>query len=214
MTDWPLVPPGLWLGIDRAPFDAPMPALFLDRDGVIVDDVGYLSDPAQVRLVTGIGDLIGAANAAGIPVVVATNQSGVDRGLMGWDAFAAVQAEIARRLAAAGARMDAVVACPFHPDFTPGYGRDHAKWRKPAPGMLDLAAERLNLDKSGSWLIGDQKRDIEAAREAGCAGAVHLTRVAASERPADSPDQPFRMACCSTVAEAMAIVGEALSMGR
>ena len=192
MTEWPLVPPGVWLGVDRPPLDAPGPALFLDRDGVVVDDPGFLKDPGDVRLVQGITDLIGAASAADIPAVVVTNQSGIARGLFGWAEFAAVQAEITRLLAADNARLDAVAACPFHPEFTPDYGPDHTIWRKPGPGMLDLLADRLNIDRSGSWLVGDRLRDIQAAAAAGLAGAVLLnarndddrrdTRALASDR--------------------------------
>lgn len=169
-----LVAPGIWVRLAGAPRPERCNALFLDRDGVIVDDTGYLCRPAAVRLIPGVDGLIRSANGCGIPVVVVTNQSGIARGLFGWEEFAAVEAEIAHRLEQAGAYLDAVVACPFHPDFTADYARLYDGWRKPAPGMINLAAERLNIHKERSWLIGDHATDIAAAQAAGLAGAVHL----------------------------------------
>jgi D-glycero-D-manno-heptose 1,7-bisphosphate phosphatase len=169
---WPIVAPGIWLDIRVSPLAMPRPALFLDRDGVIVHDTGYLSDPAKVALVPGTAALIRAANAVGVPVLVVTNQSGIDRGLLDWVDFAAVEARIADLLAAAGATTDATAACPFHPDHTAGYDKTHARWRKPGPGMITALADRLKIDLPGSWLIGDQLWDIEAARNAGLAGGI------------------------------------------
>lgn len=181
---WPIEPPGIWLSIARERAPNPVPALFLDRDGVVVEDVAYLRRTEHVRLVPGIAELIAAANSADVPVLVATNQSGIDRGLFGWAEFAAVDAEITRLLANRGARIDAAAACPFHPGFTAGYGAEHAAWRKPAPGMIDALARRLNVDKARSWLIGDQARDIAAARRAGLAGALRLGKGGPRERTA------------------------------
>ena len=171
---WALVDPGVWIELRTAPRPAPTPALFLDRDGVIVEDIGFLADPASVKLVSGAATLIATVNQAGIPVLSVTNQSGIDRGRYGWTEFAAVEAEISGRLIDQGAHLDGVAACPFHPDFTPGYGPEQANWRKPGAGMLTALAERLNLDLARSWLVGDRSRDLEAARAAGLAGAVHL----------------------------------------
>ena len=150
------------------------PALFLDRDGVVVEEVKYLHRVADLRLLPGAADLVKRAREAGLAVVLVSNQSGIDRGLYGWDDYDAVEAEIDRRLAAAGARVDARAACGFHPDFTPGWDESHAYWRKPGPGMLDLAADRLGLDLGRSWLVGDMATDARAARAAGLAGCVHV----------------------------------------
>lgn len=168
----PIVAPGIWLDIRRAPLAVPRPALFLDRDGVIVHDTEYLSDPAKVTLIPGTAALIRAANTMGVPVLVVTNQSGIDRGFLDWEDFAAVEARIADLLAAAGAATDATAACPFHPEHTAGYDKMHARWRKPGPGMITALADKLNIGLQGSWLIGDQLRDIEAARNAGLAGGI------------------------------------------
>ncbi len=153
------------------------PALFLDRDGVIVEDNGFLCEPDEAKLMPGAVQLVAAANRNAIPVAVVTNQSGIDRGLYGWAEFAAVQTRIEQLLAADGAAIDALAACPFHPDFTPGFGAQHAHWRKPGAGLILAPAERLNIDLGRSWLVGDKPSDIEAARKAGLAGAVRLPRL-------------------------------------
>ncbi|NQU72688.1 MAG: HAD-IIIA family hydrolase, partial [Rhodospirillales bacterium] len=136
---------GIWLSLTGQPAKSPAPALFLDRDGVIIEDTGYVGDPADVRLMPFAAGMIRRANQAGIPVVIVTNQSGIARDLFGWDDFAAVQSRITELLNRDGARLDAVAACPFHPDFTQGYDNRHAAWRKPGPRMLTILAESLNL---------------------------------------------------------------------
>ena len=167
-----------------APLARSRPALFLDRDGVIIRDTGYPFDPATVALVPGITEVIKAANSANVPVLVVTNQSGIDRGLLGWNDFSAVEAGIADLLATAGVATGATAACPFHPNHTAGYDELHAQWRKPSPGMITALADRLNIDLPGSWLIGDQLRDLEAARNAGLVGGILATDQA---RPDGAP---------------------------
>lgn len=156
------------------PLPEPRPALFLDRDGTVVEDAHFLSDPEQVRLIDGMAELISTANQAAVPVCVVTNQSGIDRGLFDWAAFAAVQARIERLLALKGAAIDGLAACPFHPDFTPDYSERHADWRKPNPGLITALAELMKLDLAASWLVGDQSRDVEAADAAGLKGSILL----------------------------------------
>jgi D-glycero-D-manno-heptose 1,7-bisphosphate phosphatase len=94
-SGWPIAPPGIWMAVREpgpsSPHPAPRPGLFLDRDGVVVVDTGFLSDPKGVSLVPGAAALIAAANRDAVPVAVVTNQSGIDRGHYGWDAFAAVE---------------------------------------------------------------------------------------------------------------------------
>lgn len=149
-------------------------ALLLDRDGVIVEEVGYLHRPADVQLIPGTAELIARANAVGVPVVVVTNQAGIGRGYYGWDEFFAVNEEIERRLALSGARVDAVFACPFHVDGIAPYAvADHPD-RKPLPGMFLRAEKLLGLDLSSSWLIGDTVSDVRAAVNAHLAGAAHV----------------------------------------
>jgi D-glycero-D-manno-heptose 1,7-bisphosphate phosphatase len=121
------------------------PAVFLDRDGTLVEEVPYLHDPARVVLPPGVGALAAAA-AAGYALVVVTNQAGVARGLYDEAAVAAVHRRLGELLAGVGVRLDAVLHCPHHPQGTvPGYARA-CRCRKPGPGMLEAAAERLELD--------------------------------------------------------------------
>lgn len=157
-----------------APPGPPRPALFLDRDGVIVEEVIYLHRVEEVRLMPGVARLIGDANRAGVAVVVVTNQSGIGRGLYGWAEFDAVQREIARCLAGEGARLDAVMASPFHPEARPPWRHPDHPVRKPNPGMLLAAAEALGLTLAASWIVGDRASDIAAGRRAGLAGGLFV----------------------------------------
>ncbi len=142
-------------------------------------------------------------------MVLITNQSGIARGYFGWREFAAVQEGIAAALGAAGARIDAVYACPHHPTGRPPYRHPDHPARKPNPGMLRRAAEALSLDLARSWLIGDRVVDIGAARAGGLAGAVHvLTGYGAGEREAaarlEAPG--FELLLCASIAEAASLL--------
>ncbi len=176
---------GIWCRMHRstdASSATGRPALFLDRDGVVVEEVHFLHRPEDVRLVPGAAEVMAAARRQGIPVVLTTNQSGIARGLFGWEAFAATQSRLETLLAAERAAFDMVLACPFHPDGDPPYRAEHP-CRKPQPGMLLRAAERLGIDLAKSWVVGDRARDLEAGRAAGCAGGLHvLTGYGAAER--------------------------------
>ncbi len=162
---------GVWveiLGERRA-----APALFLDRDGVVVVETHYLHEVEKTELIPGAGETIALANRRGLHVVLVTNQSGVGRELYGWPEFAAVQDRIKADLAAFGAHLDAVCACPYHPDFGGQQGRNHPD-RKPNPGMLLKAARALDIDLAPSWIVGDMHTDMAAGRNCGLAGAVHV----------------------------------------
>ncbi len=172
---FPLDGEGVWCEVRRAPEGAARrPALFLDRDGVVVEEVHYLSRPEDVRLVPGAAEAIRAANLRDIPAVLITNQAGIGRGLYGWDAFARVQKTILDRLARTGAIVDAVYACPHHAEGVEPYRHPDHPARKPNPGMLLRAGAALRLDLGASWAVGDRASDIEAARRAGLAGGVHV----------------------------------------
>ena len=147
-------------------------ALFLDRDGVVVEEVDYLSRVEDIAMIAGAGDVIAAANRRRVPVVLVTNQAGIGRGRYGWAEFAAVQEAIARTLAAQDAHFDAVYACPHHPEGKGGFLHADHPARKPNPGMILRAAADLGLDLKTSWLVGDKTIDVEAARRAGLAGAM------------------------------------------
>ena len=144
------------------------PALFLDRDGVIVEEVGYLHRPEDVVLYPGVAEAIATIRRRGVPVVVATNQSGIGRGKYGEADLHRVSRRIDELLAAAGARIDATYFCPHRPDF----GCD---CRKPAPGLLRRAAAELGLDLARSVMVGDKGSDLGAARAARCAAVLVRT---------------------------------------
>ena len=130
-------------------------AVFLDRDGTLIEDPGYLSDPREVRLLPGAADAVRALNEAGIPVVIVTNQSGIGRGYYSESQFRSVQAELDRRLAEFGARVDAVYFCPHAP------GRERCECRKPGTGLFRQAAEELGLELPRCLYVGDRVRDVE-----------------------------------------------------
>ena len=164
--------------------------VFLDRDGVINEEVDYLHDPDRVVLVEGAAAAIAALGAAGLAVVVATNQAGIARGMYTERDLGAVTARIAELLAPAGARLDATYFCPHHPEAGVGAYLRACRCRKPGPGMLEQAAAELGLDLARSAMVGDKASDLEAARAAGCAavlvrsgyGAREEARLAAEDR--------------------------------
>jgi D-glycero-D-manno-heptose 1,7-bisphosphate phosphatase len=165
--------PGLWRQVlPHAAAGPERPALFLDRDGVVVAEVNYLHRIGDIAMLDGAVEAIAACNDAGVPVVMVTNQSGVGRNYYGWADFAAVQAEIERLIAPA--RLDMVLACGYHADAAPPYRREAHGWRKPNPGMLQEAAAALALDLARSWIVGDSAGDIAAGRNAGLAGGIHV----------------------------------------
>lgn len=145
-------------------------AAFLDRDGVINVDHGYVYRPDQLNLTPTAIQGIRILNDAGYLVVVATNQSGVARGMFTCAQVEAFHRHMARVLTGGGARIDAFYYCPFHPEGAVSSFRREHEDRKPAPGMLLRAIADLNIDPEASFLIGDRSRDIDAARSAGVTG--------------------------------------------
>lgn len=160
---------GLWLENRTGRDWDGLPGLFLDRDGVILEETGYLGRVEDVRLVAGAAKLIRWANRQRIPVIVITNQSGIGRGFYDWQAFAAVQSELDRQLQRYGAQVDFVVACAYHGDGKPPFDIDNHPWRKPNPGMILAVNEQCRLDLSRSVLVGDKWSDLEAAARVGMA---------------------------------------------
>lgn len=156
-------------------------AVFLDRDGTLIEDPGYLADPAGVKLMPGAADALSSLADAGYRLVVVTNQSGVARGLLSEETLRAVHDELRRQLITEGVRLDGVYDCPYHPQAPIARYRADSDLRKPRPGMLLQAARELDLDLPASWMIGDSGRDIEAGRRAGCR-TIRL--------PAGGPDAP------------------------
>jgi D-glycero-D-manno-heptose 1,7-bisphosphate phosphatase len=145
-------------------------AVFLDRDGTIVEDRGYMGDPEQLRLIPGAADALRRFSREGYLVIVVSNQSGVARGLFDEAALARVHARLEGLLEECGAGLDGAYYCPYlsGAEATVGAYRRESELRKPAPGMLLQAAGELDIDLSRSWMIGDAACDVEAGARAGC----------------------------------------------
>ncbi|MGH6945699.1 MAG: D-glycero-alpha-D-manno-heptose-1,7-bisphosphate 7-phosphatase [Kiloniellales bacterium] len=174
---------GIWVEVlppDRVPGFAGKPALFLDRDGVVVEDVGYLHRPGDLHLLSGAADLLARAAERGLPRVLVTNQSGIGRGLYDWSDFRLIQRAILEALeeAAPGAGFDLVLACPFHAEAKPPYRHPNHPFRKPNPGMLLHAGRLFGLDLARSWIVGDRALDLAAGRAAGLAGGLLIVGAA------------------------------------
>lgn len=162
-------------------------AVFVDRDHTLIEDPGYIHDPAQVRLLDGVPEAVARLRSAGYPVVVLTNQSGVARGLITEDQLAAIHQRLQDLLQAQGTGVDAIYYCPFldGPEAVRASYRRASELRKPQPGMFHLAASEMNLDLARSWMIGDSQRDVEAGRAA-CCKTILLDRN--GESPSSSAD--------------------------
>lgn len=151
---------------------APRPAAFLDRDGVLNVDSGYVHRPDQIVWIDGAAQAVALLNRRGWLTIVVTNQSGVGRGYFDAAEVDRLHGWINRELAAEGAHIDGFYYCPCHPTAGKGvYARDSA-WRKPAPGMLLQAMSDWPIDRKASFLIGDSPQDVEAARRAGLRGLL------------------------------------------
>ena len=151
------------------------PAVFLDRDGTLTDEVGYVNHPSRLRLLPRSAEAIRRLNAAAVPAVVVTNQAGIARGYFSQDVLDTVNATLVTRLAEAGARLDGIYVCPHHPtEGEPPY-RARCECRKPKPGLLRRAAAELGLDLARSTMIGDKPSDLVPGREVGAATVLVLT---------------------------------------
>ncbi|SRR5579884_143417 len=144
------------------------PAVFLDKDGTLVEDVPYNVDPARIRLAPGAVEGLQLLHAAGYRLVVVSNQSGVARGYFSERALRRVARRLRELLAGAGIPLAGFYYCPHHPQGrVPRYARA-CICRKPAPGLIVRAAQALGLDLARSWLVGDILHDVEAGHRAGC----------------------------------------------
>ena len=147
----------------------PLPALFLDRDGVIIEDNHYLKSPSKVKLIPGVEDFLGKVNKAGWPIIVITNQSGIARGYFNWDEYEQVTDKLMELLNLSSSLSLSAIYANGHGPETPSNS-----WRKPRPGMLHTAAKELNLDLRTSFLIGDRLSDLKAGANAGLTRMAHV----------------------------------------
>lgn len=161
-------------------------AVFLDRDGTIIEDTGFVAEPGAVRLLPGAADAIARLNRSGMAAIVVTNQSGIARGLLDEAAYAAVARRVDELLARSGARLDGRYHCPHHPDFTGA-----CECRKPGPLLYRRAAADHQLLLSGSWWVGDRLTDVLPAEAFGGRGL--LIGTTARQEPS-SPGEWFQTA--------------------
>lgn len=143
-------------------------AVFLDKDGTLVEDVPYNVDPRRIRLMPGAAEGLRALRDAGYRLVVISNQSGVARGFFPEIALAGVGRRVAELLAAEGVELAGFYYCPHHPAGAVARYAVACDCRKPAPGLVLRAAREHGLDLGRSWLVGDILDDVEAGRAAGC----------------------------------------------
>ncbi len=143
------------------------PALFIDRDGTLIADAHYLADASRVQLVIGAAEAVANANAAQVPVVVVTNQSGIARGLITTSQYEAVRDRTTALLSARGATVSATYHCPHW-----GHPKEPCECRKPGLGMYRNAAEAHQLDLARSAYIGDRWRDVQPALATGGIGIL------------------------------------------
>ncbi|GAC1688913.1 MAG: hypothetical protein NVS9B3_07470 [Gemmatimonadaceae bacterium] len=152
------------------------PAAFLDRDGTIMEDRAYVADPDDVVLIPGAAAAITRLNAAGVPVVVVTNQSGIARGYLTSDDYDRVAARMVALLAHEGARIDGSYMCPHHPDLT-----GPCDCRKPGRLLYEQAAAAMGLDLARSLYAGDRLRDVLPAGALGGLGVLIPTSATAGD---------------------------------
>ncbi len=171
-------------------------AAFVDRDGTLIVERGYLSDPGQVELLPGVAAALRDVRAAGHPVVVVSNQSGIGRGYFGADRAHLVNARLRQLLRRAGVELDAIHFCPH----APGEG---CACRKPGTLLLERAADDLRLSLPRSVMVGDKRLDAETGRAAGMTGILVRTGYGGDEAGAgDTAAPPERV--CADLPEALA----------
>ena len=151
------------------------PAVFLDRDGTINEQMGYVNHLSRFQLLPGVARAIRSLNEAGLPVVVVTNQSGLARGYFPESLLDQVHAELHRLLAEEGAHLDGLYICPHHPEAREERFRLDCDCRKPRPGLLERAAAELGLDLGRSYMVGDRWSDLRCGAAVGATTVLVLT---------------------------------------
>jgi len=179
----------------------PDPAVFLDRDGTLIEEAGYASRPEQIRILGGVAQALAELAGAGYLLIIVTNQSGIARGYTSEEDLERFHDALDEQLHLLGAAVDAYYACPHHPDPGPGARPDLAAdcdCRKPKPGLLLRAAEDFRIDLEASWTVGDTWRDIAAGQAAG----TRTIKLPADE--AHTAPRPSRVAPPTAEAQSLA----------
>ena len=149
--------------------------MFIDRDGTLTEEVGYVNHPSRLRLLPRAAEAIRRLNASGVAAVVVTNQAGLARGYFSADVLRATNDALAAQLKDEGAHLDGIYVCPHHPtEGVPPY-RTTCDCRKPAPGLLLRAATELNLELTSSTMVGDKSSDLVPAHAVGARAVLVLT---------------------------------------
>ena len=155
---------------------SPKPCVFLDRDGTISEEMGYINHPDRIHLLPGAASAIRRLNEADILAIVVTNQSGVARGYFSIEVLEETMDRLCRLLAAEGARLDAIYHAPYHPSSAdPRWRDDPDQMRKPGLGMLHKAQSEFSIDMQRAWVVGDSLRDVALAHRAGIPGILVKT---------------------------------------
>ncbi len=157
------------------------PAVFLDRDGTLIEEVGYLDHLDRLELYPYSVDAVRLLNRAGFTAVVVSNQAGVARGFFDEPFVLEVQRTVDARMTAGRARIDGWYYCPHHPDAPIAAYRRECECRKPRPGMVRQAERELEIDLARSYVVGDRWLDVELARNVGATGILVRTGYGASE---------------------------------
>ncbi len=166
---------------------SPRPAVFLDRDGALIEEAHYLSKVEQVRLLPGVVDGLRLLERAGFVLVVVTNQAGVARGYFPESQVGVIHRHLEDEFARRGVAISSWKFCPHHPTEGEGTYKVACDCRKPSPGMLLQAAKELNLDLPRSFMLGDKRSDLEAGSRAGCRTVLVRTGHGAEEEPGILP---------------------------
>jgi D-glycero-D-manno-heptose 1,7-bisphosphate phosphatase len=169
-------------------------AIFLDRDGTLIEEVGYLNHLDRLRMLPRAGEAVRRINESGFLAFLVTNQSGVARRFFGLDLVQEAHGRIAAHLAESGAKLDGYYLCPHHPDALDPEFKKACSCRKPRPGMILRAAEEHGLDISRSYMVGDSATDMETARNAGMRSVLVLTGYGRGDRESRVPERGLKPA--------------------
>jgi D-glycero-D-manno-heptose 1,7-bisphosphate phosphatase len=166
------------------------PAIFIDRDGTLSEEVGYINHLSRFRLLPFAVDAVRLVNRSGRLAVLVTNQAGVARGYFPESLVEEVHGVVRAAMSAGGAQLDGIFYCPHHPSAGVAPYRQDCLCRKPKPGLLQAAAQGLDIDLARSWVVGDRHPDLQVAWAVGARGAMVKTGYGVGELMHNAPAWP------------------------